>query len=56
MQKKNQEKYVPFSYVDEKNLKRLLYLIRREPPEMIALVVSYLKSEFVREVLTSLSP
>jgi len=57
LQKKMQEeKYIPFLYVDDKNLKRLIYLIRKEPPEVIAVIVSYLKPEFVKEILNSLVP
>lgn len=48
------EKFVPFSYIDDKNLPRLIYLISREPPETIAIVVSYLKPEHVKQVLTPL--
>ncbi|MDI6640973.1 MAG: FliG C-terminal domain-containing protein [Elusimicrobiota bacterium] len=47
-------KYRPFSYVDDENLRRLIYLISKESPATIALVLSYLKPEHVREVLVSL--
>ncbi len=50
------EKYIPFNYVNDENLRQLIYLIRREEPKMIALVVSYLKAEYVREILSSLAP
>jgi len=50
------KKYRPFQYIDEENLKRLIYLIRRENPITIALIISYLKPEFVREILMSLPP
>jgi tetratricopeptide (TPR) repeat protein len=49
-----ENKYLPFAYIDEKNLKRLIYLVRKEPPDVIALVASYLKPELVREVLVNL--
>ena len=55
-QEEEMKKFIPFSYVDETNLQRLTYLMSREPPEVIAIVVSYLKPEFVKEVLTPLSP
>lgn len=50
------KKYKPFHYVDDDNLKRLIYLIRKEEPQIIALVVSYLKPEHVKEVLSALTP
>lgn len=49
-----EKKYKPFSFVNDENLKRLIYLIRKESPRIIALVVSYLKPEHVKEVLLSL--
>lgn len=54
--KEEMERYIPFSYIDEKNIKRLIYLVRQEPPEMIALVISYLKPEFVKQILVALPP
>jgi flagellar motor switch protein FliG len=48
--------YVPFKYIKQENLRQLIYLIRREPPASIALVVSYLKPEYVKEILSSLPP
>jgi tetratricopeptide (TPR) repeat protein len=53
---KEKEKYHPFSFVDDENLKRLVYIIRKEPPKIIALVISYLKPEHVKEMLTALDP
>jgi flagellar motor switch protein FliG len=53
---KEKKKYKPFDYINDENLKRMVYLIRREPPQSVALVVSYLKSEYVREVLNALTP
>lgn len=53
---KDKKKYQPFEYINDDNLKRMVYLIRREPPQTVALVVSYLKPEYVREVLNSLTP
>ncbi len=49
------KKYKPFHYVDDENLKRLIYLIRKESARIIALVISYLKPEHVKEILLSLS-
>lgn len=53
---KEKKKYHPFEYINDENLKRMVYLIRREPAQTIALVVSYLKPEYVREVLNALEP
>jgi flagellar motor switch protein FliG len=53
---KEKKKYKPFEYINDENLKRMVYLIRREPPQSVALVVSYLKAEYVREVLNALTP
>jgi flagellar motor switch protein FliG len=50
------KKFEPFKYVNEENLKRLAYLIRKEEPWIIALVLSYLKPEFAKEVLGSMPP
>ncbi len=54
-EKKEEEgKYRPFSYVDDENLRRLIYLLSKESPEIIVVALSYLKPEYVREILTSL--
>ncbi len=45
-----------FRFVKESNLKRLLYLIKNEPPEGMALILSYLTPEQAAKVLASLSP
>ncbi len=50
------KKYIPFEYINDDNLKRLVYLVKREPPETISLVVSYLKPEYVKELLNALTP
>lgn len=50
----DEKRYKPFKYINEENLKRLIYLLRRESPEIIALVISYLKPELVTVILTSL--
>ncbi|MFH1283142.1 MAG: tetratricopeptide repeat protein [bacterium] len=56
LEKKEEEekRYKPFRFINEENLKRLIYLLRKESPEIIALVISYLKPELVKEILTSL--
>ncbi|OGR97641.1 MAG: hypothetical protein A2902_06760 [Elusimicrobia bacterium RIFCSPLOWO2_01_FULL_64_13] len=50
------KKYVPFEYINEDNLKRLLGVFRKEPPQVIALVLSYLKPELVRQIYAELPP
>jgi len=49
-------KYVPFSYINDDNIKRLVYLIAKEKPEDIAIVLSYLKPEYVKQVIESFKP
>lgn len=53
-EEEEEKKYKPFRYIDDENLRRLVYLISKEPASTIALVLSYLKPEYVREVLVSL--
>lgn len=60
-QKKEEEemekKYKPFEYINEENIKRLMiYLKRKGSPQIIALVISYLKPEFAQEILKVLPP
>lgn len=50
------KKFEPFKYVNESNLKGLAYLLRKEEPWIIALVLTYLKPEFAKEVFTSFPP
>ena len=49
-------KYIPFSYINDDNIKRLVYLIAKEKPEDIAIVLSYLKPEYVKQVIESFKP
>jgi len=53
-----EEKEIPqtFKFVKETNLKRLLYLIKNEPPEAMALILSYLTPDQAAKVFSSLSP
>lgn len=56
-EKKEEEgKYIPFSYVNDDNIKRLVYLIAKEKPEDIAIVLSYLKPEYVKQIIESFKP
>ncbi|MBI4676143.1 MAG: tetratricopeptide repeat protein [Elusimicrobia bacterium] len=50
------KKFEPFSYINEENIKRLVYmfLLRKEEPWIIAVVASYLRPEFARALLTAL--
>jgi len=56
--KEEEEKEIPqtFRFVKESNLKRLLYLIKNEPPEAMALVFSYLTPDQAAKLFSSLSP
>src|SRR3989339_383050 len=48
------KKFAPFAYINEENLKRLVYmfLLRKEEPWLIAVVLSYLKPEYARQALS----
>ena len=50
------KKYAPFEYINEENLKRLLGVFRKEPPQVVALVLSYIKPELVRQIYAELPP
>jgi len=50
------KKYAPFEYINEENIKRLLGVFRKEPPQVIALILSYLKPELVRLIYSELPP
>lgn len=53
MAKKKEE---PFAYINETNLKNLanLFILRAEEPWLVAVVLSYLRPEYARQVLTGL--
>jgi len=44
-----------FRFIKQSNLKRLLYLIKNEPPEAMALILSYLTPDQAAKVFSSLS-
>ena len=50
------KKFEPFTYLNEENLKRLIYLflMRKEDPWVIAIVLSYMKPDLARQVLSML--
>jgi flagellar motor switch protein FliG len=50
------KKFEPFVYVSELNLKGLAYLLRKEEPWIVALVLSYLKPEFSKGIFSSMPP
>jgi len=50
------KKFEPFKYVSEQNLKGLAYLLRKEEPWIVALVLTYLKPEFAKEIFSSFPP
>lgn len=50
------KKFEPFTYITEENLKRLIYLflMRKEEPWVIAIVLSYMKPDLSRQALSML--
>ncbi|MFA6316361.1 MAG: FliG C-terminal domain-containing protein [Elusimicrobiota bacterium] len=50
------KKFEPFSYINEENIKRLVYMfmLNKTEPWIIAVVTSYLRPEFARALLTAL--
>lgn len=50
------KKFEPFSYINEENIKRLVYLflLRKEDPWIIAIVLSYLKPELAKQAFAML--
>ena len=50
------KKFEPFTYLTAENLKRLIYLflLRKEDPWVIAIVLSYMKPELARQALSML--
>ena len=50
------KKFEPFAYINEENIKRLVYMfmLRKEEPWVMAVVISYLRSDYARMVLASL--
>ncbi|MEK7721028.1 MAG: FliG C-terminal domain-containing protein, partial [Elusimicrobiota bacterium] len=51
------KKFIPFTYINEENLKRLIYvfLLKKEEPWVIAVVLSYIKPELARQAFSMLS-
>jgi hypothetical protein len=43
-----------FSFINEKNIKSLLFLLQKEPPKNIAIVINYLPANLASQVLNSL--
>lgn len=50
------KKFEPFTYLNEENLKRLIYLflLRKEDPWVIAVVLSYMRPDLSRQALSML--
>lgn len=50
------KKFEPFTYINETNLKRLVYMfmLRKEEPWVIAVVCSYLRPDYAKQVITAL--
>lgn len=48
------EKFVPFKYINDENVKQLAYLLVHEEPWIVALVLSYLSADHGYKVMESL--
>ncbi|MBI4376896.1 MAG: tetratricopeptide repeat protein [Elusimicrobia bacterium] len=50
------KKFEPFSYINEDNIKRLAYmfLLRKEEPWVVAVVASYLRPDFAKQLISCL--
>src|SRR5690348_8204386 len=50
------KKFEPFSYINEETVKRLSYLfiLRKEEPWLIAVVASYLRPDYARQMISAL--
>lgn len=49
-------KFVPFKYVNEENIKQLAYLLIHEEPWVIAMVISYISPDNALKVMEALPP
>ncbi len=48
-------KFKPFMYINDQNFKGLIFLLKREEPWIISIVLTYIKPEFAQKILASLS-
>lgn len=48
------KKLIPFTYINDENLKQLAYLLHHEEPWVVALVISYLSPEHAFKVMDAL--
>ncbi len=48
------QKFVPFRYVNDDNIKQLAYLLHHEEPWIVALVISYLSAQHAYKVMEAL--
>ena len=53
-QEAEMEKFVPFKYINDENVKQLAYLLVHEEPWIVALVISYISAEHGYKVMESL--
>lgn len=53
-QEAEMEKFVPFSFINDVNVKQLAYLLHHEEPWVIAMVISYLSKEHSFKVMEAL--
>jgi len=51
-----EEKFEPFNYINDENIKQLAYLLHHEEPWIVALVMSYLSAEHAYKVMEALPP
>jgi flagellar motor switch protein FliG len=48
------KKFVPFTYINDENIKQLAYLLHHEEPWVVALVISYLSADHAFKVMEAL--
>lgn len=51
-----EEKFEPFNYINDDNVKQAAYLLHHEEPWIVALVISYLTSDHAYKVMEALPP
>jgi len=56
LEKGDQSQMKRFGFINDENIKNLIYLIKQEDPTNIAVITSYLPAHLASQVLASLSP
>jgi flagellar motor switch protein FliG len=54
LQEEQMQKFEPFKYVNDENIKQLAYLLHHEEPWIVAMVISYLTAEHGYKVMEAL--